>query len=662
MNSTNTDNRRGIFDGCLAASVLLLLLHLYYFCSDTAAQWGLMPEGALKVMVKIEATGFFRHIGVSKLLALVFLGLSLLGARGRKNNQLDMRVTVGLVVAGLLLFFLSAAIYREWRTWDMPEEKAAWGEIYYALATLAGYILLLAAGKRFSRHMPSSFRDRDPFGKKQAGFPQERRRRESPFSLHFPARYIYQGKEIKSWINIINPRRGVLILGSPGSGKSWFVIEPCIRQLSEKGMAMFIYDYKYDTLTRLAYNLFHQNRKKYPNGAAFYTVNFTDLSRSHRCNLLDPAGLQWISDAFGVSRTLLYSLNKTWIHKQGEFFVESPINFLAALIWFLRKYQNGRYCTLPHVIELAQVEYEKLFSVLSLEPEIRGLINPFVEAYRDNVMDMLDSQVSSARIPLARLASPDLYYILTGDDCSLDINDPLAPKIFCLAGDPARQEALAPVLSLYIDQINKRVNRVGRYPCALVCDEFATVRAYSTLATLATARSNDIILILAIQDINQLRTHYSRDEADMILNIAGNIFCGQVSGETAQRISQRFPKVLQEQESFSTNSEDTSVTFSQQWRDTITPATIANLSSGEFVGVVADDPGQTVEYKTFHARLVREGVKLSAGEPLPVVRAISEEMVMQGFHQVKWDIEYMVKSELARMAGDEDLRLLLVSK
>jgi len=662
MNNAYTDHRRGIFNGCLASSVLLFLLHLYYYCRAIVLHWGLMPDPALKVMVKIEATGFFRHIGVSKFLALVFLALSLLGPSGRKNKKFNAAITASLVMTGLVIFFISALVYSEWRTWDMSLEKTIRGEIWYAVASVVGYILLLAAGKRLSQRLPSSFGNKDPFGRDKAGFPQERRRRESTFSLHFRARYEYRGKEKKSWINIINPRRGVLILGSPGSGKSWFIIEPCIRQLSEKGMAMFIYDYKYDVLTRLAYNHFQQNKHLYPKGAAFYTINFTDLSRSHRCNLLDPSGLQWISDAFGVSRTLLYSLNKTWIHKQGEFFVESPINFLAALIWFLRKYETGRYCTLPHVIELAQVEYEKLFSILSLEPEIRGLVKPFIEAYKDDVMDMLDSQVSSARIPLARLASPDLYYILTGNDCSLDINDPAAPKILCLAGDPPRQEALAPVLSLYIDQLNKQVNRAGRYPCALICDEFATVRAYSILATMATARSNDIIPILAIQDINQLRTHYSRDEADMILNIAGNVICGQVGGETAQRISERFPRILQDHDSISSNSNDTSVSHSSQWTEAITPATIAQLSSGEFVGVIADDPGQTVEYKAFHARLVQEHWEPPANKPLPLVRDISRTMILEVYHQVKQDVESMVRAEIARMLADEDLRLLMVAR
>src|SRR5258708_8900457 len=345
-------------------------------------------------------------------------------------------------------------------------------------------------------------------------------------------------------------------MGSPGSGKSWFIIEPMIHQLIQKGFALFIYDFKYNALTSQVYNQFLRYRDKYPPSAKLYCINFTDLSRSHRCNLIEPGTLEYMADAIGASRTILLSMNKTWVNRQGEFFVESPVNFLAALIWYLRKFQNGQYCTLPHAIELAQAPYEHLFTLLNTEPEIETLIGPFIEAYRNKTMEMLDSQVSSAKIPLGRLASPDLYYILTGNDLSLDINDPAAPKILCLGRDPPRQEALAPVLSLYIDRLNKLINKQVKHPCALVCDEFATIRAYSVLTTIATARSNNIIPILAVQDLSQLRTQYAREEADLILNITGNLVCGQVGGETARRVSERFPRATQYTQTVSLNTSD----------------------------------------------------------------------------------------------------------
>jgi len=276
---------------------------------------------------------------------------------------------------------------------------------------------------------------------------------------------------------------------------------------------------------------------------------------------------------------------------------------------------------------------------------------------------LLDSQISSAKIPLGRLSSPDLYYILTGNDCNLDINDPAAPKILCLGGDPSRQETLAPVLSLYIDRLNKRVNQKDKYKCALVCDEFATVRAYSMNTTIATARSNDIVPVLAIQDLSQLRTQYSRDEADTIFNITGNLLCGQVGGETARWVSERFPKIWQDRTSISTNSSDSSISQSRQWETSISPATIANLSSGEFVGIVADDPGGEMELKVFHARLVKDPNDSPAQLlPLPVIHTIDNDTIQQNFQRVQQEITDLVNAELERMHGDADLTGLLVKK
>lgn len=592
------------------------------------------------VLSKLAATGYFDHAWTSKSLSLLFMVLALLGPSGYKSEHIGWKPCVALILGGIGLYFLDPA----WM-----------GGAAYMVVSGGGFILVMVGGRRLTCIYPLSFRKRDPFGKRQAGFPQEQQKIETDYSINFPAEFTYREEKRRSWVNVINARRGVLIIGSPGCGKSWFLVEPCMRQLIQKGMAMFVYDFKYPVLTQLTYDLFCQHKDKYPKGISFFVINFSDISRSHRCNVLDIGGLKWLSDAFGMSRTLLYSLNKVWIHKQGEFFVESPINFLAALIWYLRKFEDGKYCTLPHVIELAQVDYEPLFSIMSLEPEVRTLINPFIVSYRDGVMELLDSQVSSAKIPLGRLSSPDLYYILTGNDCTLEINDPAAPKILCLGGDPPRMEALGPVLSLYIDQLNKLVNRAGRHPCALVCDEFATVRAFSMVTTMATARSNNIVPVLSIQDINQLRTQYSRGEADMILAIAGNVFCGQVGGETALRVSERFPKIVRDNRSVSTNSHDTSFSHSDHWMGSMDIAGVATLSSGEFVGVVADDPGKEMEFKTFHARILREEVVNSPSQPLPIVREVTAEEVREVYMQVKADIKMIVQQETTRMNGNADL-------
>src|SRR5690606_16417377 len=217
--------------------------------------------------------------------------------------------------------------------------------------------------------------------------------------------------------------------GTPGAGKSYFVVRHIITQHIRKGFTMFIYDFKYDDLSRIAYNTLLKYASKYPIRPKFYVINFEDLSCSHRCNPLDPATMEDITDATESSRTIMLGLNRDWIKKQGDFFVESPINFVTAIIWFLRKYEEGKYCTLPHVIELMQLDYLHLFKLLKTETEIDVLINPFESAFRNEAMEQLEGQIASAKIGMARLSSPQLYYVLSGNDFKLDINNPKEPKI-----------------------------------------------------------------------------------------------------------------------------------------------------------------------------------------------------------------------------------------
>ncbi|GGB23939.1 YWFCY domain-containing protein [Puia dinghuensis] len=633
----------------LVISIALLGLHFYYTGYWAFDQWGYTSRISDRILQAVHDTGVLEGVSCH-FLVVFFLALSLTGTPATKSPAVSLRSCLVYVGIGAVLFCGSLLLFA--RAGD-PMTTIVW----YMLLKTVGYGLLLTGGSRLRRLLRVPWARNDPFGRKSSGFPQEQRKIDYGLALHLRAEHTFNGKTMSSWVNLLNPRRGILILGGPGSGKSRFIIEPLIRQLMEKKTAIFLYDFKYPALTGLVYRHFQANRGGYPPRTKFYCIQFNDLSRSHRCNLLAPATLETVNDALGVAQTVLLSLNKTWIDRQGEFFVESAVNFLGALIWFLRQYRDGCYCTLPHAIELAQTPYERLFPMLAAEPEIESLIMPFQQAYDNKSFEMLDSQVSTARIALSRLSSPDLYYILTGNDLSLEINDPAAPKILCLGGDPARQEALGPILSLYIDRLNRLCNQPGRYPCALVCDEFATVRAYSMTTTIATGRSNDIIPVLAVQDLSQLRTRYTRNEAETFLNISGNLLCGQVGGETARWVSERFPPIQRQLSSVTAYSSDTSENISLQWEPTVTPATIAGLSSGEFVGILSDEPGRELELKAFHGRLVREGdgaaaaglqgqARVVAPGQLPVVRAVDEKAVRLQFEQVRREVQGLVVEAL----------------
>jgi hypothetical protein len=636
------------------ASAVVLMIHLYIVCYQSVPLPGLGPfekilDRLREVLQRLPFTGDENIAKASALLLLVWP--SFFPKEPTSRRQAGFKWPAIGLGTGLLLYFSTIGL-----TPMTPDPTQAWS---YVVITSLGYLACiygiggLTAAISYRKHL-SRFHH-------ETGFRQEERRIETPYSLNVPASYLYNGRERKSWINLINPRRGVLIMGSPGSGKSWFLIEPMIKQLIRQNRALFVYDFKFPALTQFTYHEFLQHRKNYPQNARFYCINFTDLSTSHRCNLIDPSTLANKNDALGISRTILLSINRIWAAKQGEFFIESSINYLAALIWFLRVFKEGAYCTLPHVIELSKTSYEVLFTILNANPETRGLIGPFIEAYLNKTMEMLDGQVASARIPLSRLDSHDFYYVLSGDDLKLDINDPNAPIILCLGGDQERQEALAPVLSLYIDRLNRRINQPNRHPSALVLDEFATVRATSVLTTIATGRSNDIIPILAVQDLTQLTQQYSHDEAHQIMNTAGNLICGQVSGETARQVSQRFHADSYLKTTVSVNSSDTSISQTEHSVDAVTPAILAQLSSGEFIGVLADDPDNRLKLKGFHATLKRPDGKPNQ-QALPFIAPVTKEATEENFARIAKETKDFIDEEMNRIMSDPSLKQYIVRR
>lgn len=636
------DSLRSAADICLVLGILLLVTHVYFFYIPVFFEMGWESGLTNRILEVIVQTGLFEKAWYSKNLALILLLVASWGAPVRKTPEVSLRITPGILLGGLLIYLFYMPTVDNWDRLV----RADLNRYIFCVVMSVGSILFGASRLRRQVRFPSSIND--PFGWFRSGFPQEHRIIRTDFSLHLQGEYELKGEKKTSWINLINPRRGVMIMGGPGCGKSYFIIEPLIRQIIEKGHALFVYDFKFDSLSRWVFGHFLANRDRYPGSTKFYCINFTDLSRSHRCNVLQPSTLRYLSDAQGVSKEIFLSMNKAWVQDEGKFFVVSPVNFLAALIWYLRKYRGGRYCTLPHAIELSTVPYEKLFKILGAETELATLVDPFLQAFNNKSMEMLDGQIASAKISLSQLSSPDLYYLLTGDDFTLDINNKDEPKVFCLGGDPGRSEALAPIISLYIDRLARLCNKQGQYPCALVCDEFASVRAYSMSFTIATGRSNNITPILAFQDISQLRTHYDYNEVAAMVNMSGNLFCGQTAGETAQWVSDRFPKVLRGRDSVSVNSNDTNVGVTEHWELSVPQATISTLSSGEFVGVVADEPGKELRLKAFHAKIVREeGMGLE--RELPLVAEVDDKVLGEHYEKVKREVRELVSTESKRL-------------
>lgn len=540
----------------------------------------------------------------------------------------------------------------------------------YIATVAAGYICLLTAGVWITRLLKNQFMD-DIFNDENESFMQETRLIANEYSVNLPTRFYYKKRWHNGWINVVSPQRGCIVLGCPGSGKSYCVINQFIKQQIEKGYALYCYDFKFPDLSLIAYNQLLKNRDKYARPVGFYVINFDDPRHSHRCNPLNPAFLSDIADAYESAYVIMLNLNKSWIQKQGDFFVESPIILLAALIWYLKIYENGRYCTFPHAIELLNKPYSDLFTILTSYRELENYLSPFMDAWKGGAMEQLQGQIASAKIPLSRLISPALYWIMTGDDFTLDINNPDAPKVLCVGNNPDRQNIYSCALGLYNARIVKMVNRKGKLKCSILVDEVPTIYFKGLDTLIATARSNKVAVCLGAQDFSQLVRDYGDKEARVIQNTIGNIFAGQVVGETAKNLSERFGKVLQQRKSINMTREDTSTNISTQLDSLIPASKISNLSQGEFVGSVCDSFDEKINQKIFHAEIVVDNERVAAEtktyRQIPVITDFTgadgkdrmKEEIERNYYQIKEDVTQIIEKELLRIENDPNLKHLL---
>ena len=359
------------------------------------------------------------------------------------------------------------------------------------------------------------------------------------------------------------------------------------------------------------------------------------------------------------------------IQKQGDFFVESPIILLAAIIWYLKIYDNGRYCTFPHAIEFLNRPYAQIFPILTSYPELENYLSPFMDAWESNAQDQLQGQIASAKIPLSRMISPALYWVMTGDDFSLDINNPKEPKILVVGNNPDRQNIYSAALGLYNSRIVKLINKKKQLKSSVIIDELPTIYFRGLDNLIATARSNKVAVCLGFQDFSQLTRDYGDKESKVIQNTVGNIFSGQVVGETAKNLSERFGKVLQKRQSMTINRNDKSTSISTQMDSLIPASKISNLTQGMFVGAVSDNFDERIEQKIFHAEIVVDSAKVSAEmkayKKIPVIAEFTDndgndilrETIDSNYRRVKQEVIALVESETERIKNDPGLSGLL---
>ena len=662
MQDTTEQNLNNIVNIVRGGSFVILMLHIYYFCFPIFHAFGLYHEAILRMLYNFNRTmGLFLSLWPTKIFALFLLLVSAIGTKGKKSEKLTWKDVWWRLVVGGVLYLCSGVLLH------LVTGPGLIQYYVYGIVTITGFLFLMGGSTLASRLINSNLM-KDVFNIENESFKQETRLMVNKRSVNLPTEFYYRKKWNKGWINVINPFRATMVLGTPGSGKSFAVINQYIKQMIDKGFAMYLYDYKFPDLTKIAYNHLRLHHGGYDVVPKFYVINFDDPAKSHRCNPLDPRFMTDISDAYEAAYIIMMNLNKTWVQKQGEFFVESPINLLAAVIWFLKIYEDGKYCTFPHAIELLCAPYTEVFPILMDYPELANYVTPFKNAQEAGAQEQLQGQIASAQIPLSRIISPALYWVMTGSDLTLDVNNPKEPKILCVGNNPDRQNIYSAALGLYNSRIIKLMNKKHQLRSAVIVDELPTIFFKGLDNLIATARSNEVAVVLGFQDFTQLNRDYGDKESKAIQNTIGNVFSGQVVAETAKTLSERFGKVLQKRESLSINRQDTSMSISTQLDSLIPASKISTLSQGMFVGAVTDDFGQEIKQKIFHCKIKVDVEAVKAEEKLyndiPVITEFVDEhgakvdkieAINNNYYKIKADIREIIDRESMRLGlGEED--------
>ena len=647
MEGDAQSNIKGLAYSCFIP-IMLLIISFYVFGIDAFRDLNLENQAANNLFIYINShLKIFDSQILYKFLIVILSVPSFAFGFNKPVECYKIRNTIILLIAGLTLLFVHAF---------------GW---VYIITSMVGFICFSISLIRINTGEKIKDND-DPFNYIEESFPQEERLIQNKYSVNIPMFFYIKNKKGKlekrnGWINIINIFKGTLVSGGPGSGKTYGIIEPYTQQLIFKGFAAAIYDFKFPTLTKKVYNYFLEAKKSgiyrqiNPEiTPRFYVINFDNPAISHRCNPISPSLLKDDADALNVAINVMLALNPEW-RRNPDFFANSAMNIFAAILLFLRNHEGGKYCTFPHAVELLSVELDRLIPILLSKKYLENITRPFESAFKNNAFEQVMGQTASAQIPLSRLSSENVYYVSSGNDFELDINDPLEPKIVCIGNNTQKVEAYATPLSLYFYEIIQQVNQQNKWKCTIVVDEFPTVFLGKIDWALNTARSNYVAILLGFQDSVQAQRDYGEAQAKVILSTPGNIISGHLMGESADAISKLFGKKIQYRNSNSISESGVSFSLNQQLEDMFPPSKIANLSQGQMIGKVSDNFDQKIKYKLFNCTIDTDKIKIDESNfvDLPIFTHFSKSSAPDIYIKEWWndysqhflnpDVDYMMQ-------------------
>lgn len=629
-------------------AMLFLLLDIYYFNYKFFHGVGLY-HGLFDTIIKFFLKmGFLKSPFYPKFGVLLMSVFFVMFDNGKKNVEIEKNEAVFFGVSTTILFLSTSLLVFMYKN-----------VFLYSILVLGSYALLIKSYHALHRLFDNTL-IKDRYNKVNKIFPQNTELLVNPMSVNIPFNFVkaYNKKMQPIWeqgyINFVSPERATLILGKPGSGKSYSFNEEFIRQWILKGFAFINYDYKFPTLTNFAYFYFLKYKssyEKYDNKGRFACINISDPRYSDRCNPIHRRLLKSKQEAMDAVYTIYFNLDKKSAQKQ-DFFQMSAMSLTVAALWYLREYKDGIYCSFPHLVELIQQPDEKLLTILGSFPDLRYWTSAFADALEKESFDQLSGQTASARIPLGKCATDEMFWVMYDPDdtgVNLKVNLPEEVTILNIANNPETQKTNAPALGLYLSQSAKLINDHGRVPCAFHVDEFPTTYIHGLNTLIATARSNKVCTVLSAQDYTQLILEYGKETADSIFNTIDNIVTGKVAIDTAKKMSEAIGKINYTTQSISINQDNTSTSFNTQRDYIVPPEDISQLSQGEFCGVVSDNFKQKIELKAFRGDVNPPKDDMSNVKFPMVYPDLTSEHLRDNVRLIQNQIKDLVSEEMLRI-------------
>lgn len=581
----------------------------------------------------------------SKVCTFILICITCIGTRNKKKLEFNAKKQVILPLAfGLALIGTSIWLFNnpmEMRLYNLPLNI-----ILYMIASLIGVILIHISFDNISKFLKEGLL-KDRFNLENESFEQCQELQENKYSVNIPMRYYYKGKFRKGWVNIVNPFRGTWVVGTPGSGKTFSIIEPFIRQHSAKGFSMVVYDYKFPTLATKLYYHYKLNQKqgKLPHGCKFNIVNFVDVEYSKRVNPIQLKYINSLAAASETAETLLESLQKG--KKEGgggsdQFFQTSAVNFLAACIYFFCNWEKepydkdgniltaeknqdpqtkrmiptgrvfdangnevepaywlGRYSDMPHILSFLNESYQTIFEVLETDNEVAPLLGPFQTAMKNKAFEQLEGMIGTLRVYTSRLATKESYWVFhkDGDDFDLKVSDPNNPSYLVIANDPEMESIIGALNALILNRLITRVNSgLGKnVPVSIIVDELPTLYFHKIDRLIGTARSNKVSVALGFQELPQLEADYGKVGMQKIITTVGNVVSGSArSKETLEWLSSDiFGKVVQLKKGVTIDRDKTSINLNENMDSLVPASKISDMPTGWVCGQTARDFVQT---------------------------------------------------------------------